>query len=167
VPPNLPDYQKLITALNAESVRFVIVGGIAMVLHGSDYTTVDFDFAVATDLETADQLVRALAPFEPRPSHLPDFRDFPWDRRSIYGAVVSLITSAGDIDILRTIPGVDSFVGLWERSQARFLYGEEVRVASLADLISMKQAANRPKDIQHVIELRTLSSLEENEPNAR
>ena len=130
-----------------------------MVLHGSDYSTVDSDFAVATDPETTDGLVRALAPFRPRPSHLPDFEGFPWDSRSIYGAVVSLITDVGDVDLLRVIPGVDSFEGVWERSVVRHVFGIGIRVANIEDLIAMKQSANRPKDAVHILELKAMLDL--------
>ena len=54
---------------------------------------------------------------------------------------------------------MDSFDGLWERSATIEIYGISVQVASIADLLSMKRAANRPKDQNHILELLELQKL--------
>lgn len=72
---------------------------------------------------------------------------------------MTLETSVSPVDILSDIPGIDSFEGLWERSVVRPLYGLAVHVASVDDLISMKRAANRPKDQNHILELLALKKL--------
>ncbi len=130
-----------------------------MVLHGSNYSTVDSDFAIGTAGVSTNGLVLALTPYNPKPSHWPEGTPFVWDARSISGSVVSLTTDAGDIDLLRTVPGVDSFEGLWSRSVVRTVFGESVRVASIEDLIAMKQAVNRPKDQVHIFELQSLAAI--------
>ncbi len=159
MPSNPPAFEILIKAFNTHGVSFVVVGGMAMVLHGSNYSTVDSDFAVATDPESNQRIIHALAPLNPRPSHWPAGNQFVWDLTSIYGDVVSLATDAGDVDLLRTVPGVDSFEGLLKRSVERSVFGEVVRVAAIQDLISMKTAANRPKDRNHLIELKALADV--------
>ena len=58
---------------------------------------------------------------------------------------MTLETSVSSLDILSDIPGVNSFEGLSERSVVRELYGLDVHVASIDDLIAMKRTANRPK----------------------
>jgi hypothetical protein len=163
MPEQPPDFRSLILALNKNGVRFVVVGGLAMVYHGTDYATVDADFAVATNAETTEGLIRALAPFRPRPFNQPESSDFPWDARSIFGAVVSLITDVGELDLMRILPGVDSFEGLWQRSLTRTVFGVEIRLASIEDLIAMKTVANRPKDRLHIQELEALAKLEREE----
>lgn len=163
MPQTPPDFEKLIRAFSDEEVPFVVVGGIAMVLHGSDYSTVDADFAVATSEEATVAMVRALAPFNPRPSHYPPFGDFRWDTRRIGGAVVSLTTDVGDVDLLRFIPGVDSFEGIQMRSVARHVFGVDVQIASIQDLIAMKREANRPKDRNHILELIALERIHSQE----
>ena len=166
MPQNLPEFEKLIRSLDENEVRFVIVGGIAMVLHGSDYSTVDSDFAVADDSEVTEPLVRALAGFNPRPTHFSPGTPFVWDARSIFGAVISLSTDAGDVDLLRVLPGVDSFDGLMDRSVVRRIFGMDVHVASIQDLIAMKKAANRPKDLNHISELEALAALQNDHPES-
>ena len=135
-----------------------------MILHGSDYATVDAGFAVADDPSNSDPIVRALAPFHPHP-HNYSVENFVWDARSICGAVISLATDVGDVDLLRTIPGVDSFAGLHTRSETREMFGQTLQVASLGDLIAMKLEANRPKDRNHVIELEALARLRADLPD--
>ncbi|MHB8637568.1 MAG: hypothetical protein ACYC96_13955 [Fimbriimonadaceae bacterium] len=155
-----PDFESLVRALNAEGVRYVVVGGLAMVRQGSDYATVASDFAVADDPGNTDALVRALAPLRPHP-HNTTLENFVWDARSIVGAVISLATDAGDVDLLRVVPGVDSFAGLLSRAELRHAYGHTVPVACLEDLVAMKREADRPKDRNHLIELTALAAQRE------
>ena len=160
---NVPEFDQLIKALRSEDVRFVVVGGLALILHGASYVTFDFDFAVSREQEIAAAIVRALAPFHPFPPEYGSAEHFVWDERSIVGAVIPLVTDAGHIDMLREQPGVDSFEGLWERSETRMVAGLDIHVASLDDLIAMKEAANRPKDREHLMQLRALKALQERE----
>jgi hypothetical protein len=159
MPQTVPEFLDLLKALNANRVRYVVVGGLAMVFQGSTYTTFDLDFAISTDAETVAAVVQALAPFHPYPPRYGSARSFVWDARSFVGAVVELATEAGFVDILRVQPGVDSFEGLHERSEVRHVFDVAVRVASIDDLIAMKQAADRPKDRDHINQLRALKAL--------
>lgn len=131
-----------------------------MTLHGSDYATVDTDLAVSAEAWNSEPIVKALAPFRPHP-HNTTVDGFVWDGRSIFGAVISLVTDLGDVDLLRILPGVDSFEGLWNRATTLRIEDVDVRVASLEDLIAMKRAADRPKDRNHIIELEALKRLRE------
>jgi hypothetical protein len=152
-----PNFEALVRAFAEERVKFVVIGGFALILHGGRNTTLDSDFAVATDPENATALVRALAPFHPVPAHYPAGMSVIWDERSICGAVVSLRSECGHIDLLRVIPGVDSFEGLWGRSELRELQGVVFRVASVQDLIAMKREAGRPQDLAHLAELERIA----------
>lgn len=66
--------------------------------------------------------------------------------------VKSFETPFGTLDILRQIPGVDSYEELWRNSGRERIAGVDVRVASLDHLIAMKRAANRVKDQLMVLE---------------
>lgn len=151
-----PDLLRLADVLDSEGVRYVIVGGMAMVLHGTTHVTVDSDLAIATDDVTRAAVARALAPLEPEPSHLPRGQRVVWDERSIRGTVVSLRTSVGDVDLMLTLPGVDSFEGLFDRSVLVESAGRRLRIASIPDLIAMKRVAGRAKDLDHIEELENL-----------
>ena len=153
MPPNPPNLQVLVQALAAEQVRFVVIGGFAVVLHGGRTTTMDSDFAIATDAGNFRSIASALAPLEPRPWNWHEGTTFVWDERSIFGSNVSLITTAGDVDLLLEIPGIDSFEGLHSRAIERTLGATAFKIASVDDLIKMKRAANRPQDLVHIAEL--------------
>ena len=165
MPQKEPEFLELLKSLVSEQVRFVIVGGIAMVLHGSSSVTFDLDLAVSLDAENESAAVRAIAPFGPRPPHYPAGLGFVWDERSFTGAVVHLNTDIGPLDLLRVLPKIDSFEGLWNRSELREIGDLEVRVASIDDLIAMKQAANRPKDQEHIRQLKALKALRSDPPS--
>ena len=123
-------------------VAFVVIGSIAGLVHGSAYPTYDLDVAYAVDPENRERLLEALHGLGIRPES---------------GAlgeqqVKSFETPFGTLDILRQIPGVDSYEELWRNSGRERIAGVDVRVASLDHLIAMKRAANRVKDQLMVLE---------------
>ncbi len=156
----MANYLDLLQALNDRAVKFVVVGGYATVMHGGSTVTFDLDLAVALDESNGDALVEALAPFRPFPPQYGSPDGFVWDKRSFTGSVMSLSTTAGHIDILRVLPEVDSFDGLMERSKKMMVKGVPFLIASIDDLIAMKQAANRPRDRDHIEMLKAIK-LEE------
>ncbi len=77
--------------------------------------------------------------------------------------ILTLLTDHRSLDLLGETPGVESYQNLKERGTDLDLFGFSVRVASIDDLIRMKQAANRPKDRNHILELMALKKLIETE----
>ncbi len=60
------DFERALITLDNAQVRFVIVGGLAITIHGSAYVTFDLDFCSARDAENLSHLSRALHPLNPR-----------------------------------------------------------------------------------------------------
>lgn len=56
------DYEKALVLLADSQVRFVIVGGLAVTLHGLDYVTFDFDLCYAHNAENFSRLTPTLRP---------------------------------------------------------------------------------------------------------
>ncbi|MBX7134643.1 MAG: nucleotidyltransferase [Fimbriimonadaceae bacterium] len=154
-----PEFTEILHALNRESVRFVIIGGLALVLQGGSYVTFDLDLALASDPENGSALIRALAPYHPFPPNFGSADRFVWDDRSFRGAVISLVTDLGHLDLLLVLPGVDSFESLYARAEDRIVAGAHVKVAAIDDLIAMKESADRPKDRAHLDQLIALKKL--------
>ena len=126
----------ILRAFDRCRVSFVIIGSIARLIHGSAYPTYDFDVAYAGYEENLGRLTSALKSIGIQISE------------SALGEqhVQSFDTQFGTLDILREIPGVESYEQLWHDSEREQIAGVEVRVASLNHLIAMKRVANRVKD---------------------
>lgn len=155
-----PDFGRLLRALAHHNVRFVLIGGLAMVAHGSAHVTRDIDLAFVRDKDNVRNLVAALAEFHPKPRGFPDDLPFTWDEHAVRSStILTLDTDAGIVDLLGEIPETGSFDDLWNRADEFEVFGVRARVASLDDLITMKRTANRPKDQVHVMELEALRKL--------
>jgi predicted nucleotidyltransferase len=160
-----PGFRQMLLALQQEKVRWVLIGGVAMRIHGSHYTTDDLDLCYARDDGNLAALAAALAPLHPRLRGAPNGLPFVLDVRTLRaGANFTLVTDAADVDLLGDVPGVDSFEALWNRASDVELLGVPVRLASLDDLIAMKHAAGRPKDHMHLTELEKLQTRAANTP---
>ncbi len=155
-----PDFSNVLISLEAAGVRFVLIGGLAMIAHGSAHITLDIDICYARDQNNLNSLVAALKPSSPRLRGAPEGLPFFFDSRLFSNVFnLTLATDLGSIDLLGEVPGVGSFETLWEHSVVLEVNGAVVHVASLEDLIAMKRAANRPKDQNHLLELEALRKL--------
>jgi predicted nucleotidyltransferase len=155
-----PDFRLLLGALHAHHVRFVLIGGLAMIAQGSDAVTRDVDVCYARDMDNLTALARALAPFHPHLRGADENLPFRWDARTLRsGLNFTLSTDAGEIDLLGEAAGAQSFEALWNHAQEMELFGVPVQVASIEHLIAMKRAAGRPKDQVHLMELERLRTL--------
>lgn len=158
--PEATDFEGIIRALHDSGLRFVIVGGLAMRMHGSANLTQDVDVLYPHDQEGIRLLVLALQPFHPKLRGAPDDLPFKWDAIAFgHTFNFTLSTSLGAVDVLAHVPGVPDFDGVWQRSVEMDAYGMKVRVASIDDLIEMKKASGRPRDLGHLAELEALKLL--------
>lgn len=150
--------QILKTLLDAQ-VRFVIIGGLASQVHGSPSLTGDVDICFALDGDNLHRLSDALASLAAVRRGLVEGIPAPIDHRALRaGDVFALSTRFGDLDLLAHPDPQLDFEKLRSRSIVAEIFGMEVRVASLEDLMAMKRAAGRPKDR---IELEILGALRE------
>jgi predicted nucleotidyltransferase len=141
-------------------IDFIVIGGLAMVAHGSDHVTRDVDLAYAVDSENLERLAAFLPTIHARILGRPT-SSLITITPDLLSRVrfLNLHTDLGEVDVMREIPGVESFEGLLQRCVHADFGGFTVRIASLDDLIAMKRAANRPKDQSHLYELLALKKL--------
>ena len=159
---DLAQFQRILTLIQQANIQFVVIGGLALCLHGSNIGTQDVDISFAMDEENVQKLTTWVNQFHPRPLGFPVGSGFQVTSNLLKTAkFLVLKTDLGPIDLLKHPNGIDSFEGLWERSNPLDLDGVIVRVASLDDLIAMKEAAGRTKDQLHLLELRALKKLHE------
>jgi hypothetical protein len=149
--PRAFDPIRAFETLNRHGVRYVVIGGFAGKLLGSTILTVDVDICYARDDENLVRLAAALvelhADLRGAPEGLPFRLDAPTLRN---GDSFTFVTDAGDLDVLGTPSGSDGYESL-QRNAAELDLGEvTVWVASIEDLMGMKRASGRPRDLAHL-----------------
>jgi len=158
----------VLTALVAAKASFVVIGGIAMQLQGSQYLTDDLDLVYERSRANAEKLVSALRQFEPRPRGFPEDLPFIFDVQTLIVAeVLTLETTVGDIDLLATVKGVGNYKAVEAASEPFALDDLSFRILSIDGLIAAKSAAGRSKDEAGIIELRALKEAAENKDAGR
>lgn len=151
---------KIIQVLNAQHVEYVIVGGLAMVAHGSAYVTVDFDLCYRRTKENMAALVRAIRPVNPELRGAPRGLSFLFDAETLQaGMNFTLDTDLGPTDLLGEISGIGNYDAVLAHSETMEIEGQLVQVLSLDGLIAVKRAAGRTKDQLHLLELEELRKL--------
>jgi predicted nucleotidyltransferase len=154
--------EKLVHALVAGDVQFIIIGGVSAIIHGSVHTTNDIDIFYPRYRENVARLTRALVPFHPRPVDLPAGLPFIWDESTLRNTtLLTLDTDLGRIDLLAEVSGLGSFEEVWAESPEVELYGCRVHTLNLRSLIAAKRAAGRDKDLRVIPELESLLEAQE------
>lgn len=153
----------MLAALHEADVRFVLIGGMAAVLHGDVGVTVDLDIAPARDPDNLDRLAAVLRDLDARirldeaPEGLPFDCSAGFLRNLGPDALLNLTTRAGALDLSFTPAGTGGYPDLKRDAVAMDAAdGVSVLVASLADVIRSKSAADREKDRQALPRLREL-----------
>lgn len=158
------DLEKAITSLAANSVDYVIVGGVAISLHSSGYITQDLDFCYSRSKENIHRLYTALAPFEPMPRDWSTALPFIFDESTLRnGTNFTFDTSIGAIDLLGEVKGIGDYADALSNSLEYSIYGAKVKAFDLDALIVSKTAADRPKD--HLVLPELLALREALDPN--
>ncbi len=143
------DDERVLAALERHGVRFILIGGLAAIINGSPFPTEDVDITPERSRENLDRLSAALYELNARvyTASEPAGLDFQHDGPSLGRAEVwNLQTDGGRLDISFVPNGTTGYSDLMRGSFDVDIHGIEIRVASLADIIRSKQAANRPKD---------------------
>lgn len=154
------DVPELLRRLVSAGVDFVVIGGIAVVLHGYPRVTRDLDIAFAHDASNLDALGGVLIDLEARLRGMEDEVPFVADRRTLQGIeLLTLDTAAGWLDIHRLPRGVPSYASLRRNAERVSLDGFSVLVAGVDDLIAMKEAAGRPTDRADIAALEVIKRL--------
>ncbi len=156
-------FEPVLAALDAAEVRFVVVGGVAVVLHGHPRMTADLDLVIDLAAEPAARAVEALLALglEPRlPVDARSFADPEVRRRWIDERHLTVFTMVDpddpllDVDLFAEAPV--PFDDLWEQAKMVQLEDQTIRIASIDHLITMKKAVGRPQDLADVAALEAL-----------
>lgn len=151
--------EKIFAVLAEHGVDYVMIGGLAAALHGSDMVTTDLDITPGAGEDNLARLSSALRSLNARirSDELPEGLVFSHDAASPSKADVwNLVTDFGDLDISFVPSGTQGFVDLRRSAAVIEVLGTTTQVASLPDIIRSKAAAGRPKDKIAVPVLRRL-----------
>ena len=141
------DVEGLLKSLKEHKVRFVVIGATAFPVHGYSRATLDTDIFIEPTLQNAKRTRKALSAFG-------------YDLTDV--SVEDLITNKilirqylVEADIHPFVKGT-SFARIW-KNKVKAKFGDIfVWFASLDDLIAMKKAAGRAKDLEDLKALRYL-----------
>jgi hypothetical protein len=151
--------------LARHGVRFILIGGYAAIARGSPLLTGDMDICYARDDENLERLAGALRELSATLRGAPPGVPFQLDAKALKkGDHFTFSTSVGALDILGTPAGTRGFGDLNQDATDVELDGLTIRVASIDDLIRMKRAAGRPKDLIGLEWLRGLRDQLEDGP---
>ena len=126
----------------SRDVRYVVIGGIAAVLHGVPRATFDLDILIEASESNAERLLHAL-------------RDAGFgtadliDAQGILANEITVFNDRVRIDVQTATPGL-RFADAWSHRETMTFQGQEFYVASRQDVIASKRAAGRQKDLEDV-----------------
>lgn len=140
-----PDTREFLALLHKHEVRYLIVGGEAVIYYGHVRTTGDIDFFYEHAAENAQRLYAALAEFWA--GHIPNLTH--WQELTQEGLILQFGVVPNRIDLINDIDGI-IFAEAWpNRLPLSMPFGSgtiQVLLIGLADLIKNKAASPRPKD---------------------
>jgi hypothetical protein len=145
--------EEFFTALNRHDVRYVVVGGLATVLHGFARLTADIDLIVDLDQIEARKTISVMVGLGLRPRAPVDpfsFADAQVRRDWVEGKGLVVLSFWNPTQPLQEVDlFVDNpinFAELWARAEEISYKDTFIRIASIPDLIHLKRLAGRPED---------------------
>jgi predicted nucleotidyltransferase len=134
------DFREFIQSLNDNHVRYIVVGGYAVALHGHPRYTKDIDVWIEMSAENASNVVKALEQF--------GFGSLGLQENDFLnpGQVIQLGQPPSRIDILCTVSGV-SFSDCYESRVTVEIDGVRVNFINLENLRKNKAASGRHQDL--------------------
>src|SRR6266550_3849239 len=151
------DLAQIIPPLVRAQVDFILIGGMAAILHGSARVTFDVDVIYSRTQGNIERLAEVLSSFKPSLRGAPAGLPFTCDAKTIRnGLNFTLTTDLGDIDLLGEVAGGETYQTLLTHSFEVEAFRVHFKCIDLPTLIRIKEAAGRRKDQEAVAELRVL-----------
>ncbi len=159
------DLFDLLRALDEHGVDCVVIGGVAVGLHGHARATKDLDIMIAPNPENVARLWAFIEASDASPLAVGDFEErelpLPFTPEAILegGGNWLLRTRYGRLDVMQYVEGAPAYADLLARSEAGDLEGlsSPVRFCNLDDLLAMKRAAGRAVDLGDIERLEQIN----------
>ena len=130
------------SSLQRHKVRYIVIGGIAAVLHGVPRATFDLDILIDANSDNAKNLLDALLEAKLGTAALTTPEE-------LLSQEITIFKDRVRIDVQTSTPGL-KFEEAWERRETMEYQKQKFYVASREDLISSERAAGRPVDLEDV-----------------
>lgn len=170
-PGNPPRFFELLRTLCEKDVEFVIIGGFAVILHGHVRATKDVDIVPNTSPANVERLWEALVELEAHPAEIEGFRpeEMPvafGKEGLLHGGNWILYTTLGRLDLMPSVADAEGEIPFAELRESAVRVdleeiGYAIWVASVGQLIAMKEHANRDIDRIDVTALRMVLRMED------
>ncbi len=147
-----PDFKELLKIFKKYKIRYLIVGGYAVMKYSEPRFTKDLDLFISTDQDNANGMYLALKEFGAPLENLTS------DDFTHKGYFYQMGRPPLRIDIMMSIPGVD-FNEAWANREIVELDDLNLFFISRSDLIRAKEASGRPQD---KIDVEKLKEAEQN-----
>jgi len=141
------DFKDLLRVFKKEKVRYLIVGGYAVIKHAEPRYTKDLDVWVAADRENAERVYRALTEFG---APIADMKPEDFEHE---GYFFTMGIAPSRIDIFLGLEQLD-FEESWEKRVVATLDNTEIYFIAKDDLIKNKEAIGRLQDLADVEKLK-------------
>ena len=134
--------QAVFASFQSHDVKYVVIGGIAAVLHGVPRATFDLDILIEASPDNASRLLDALLEAQLGTAALTT-------PESILANEITIFNDRVRIDVQTSTPGL-IFEKAWQARETMNYQGQIFYVVSFEDLIASKRAAGRAVDLEDV-----------------
>jgi hypothetical protein len=141
--------QDVLEALERHGVRYVVIGGLAAILHGAPHVTTDVDIVPEAGRANLERLSEALKELNARIRVAGEPEGIPFDHSGeslMRVQVWNLVTDRGNVDIAFVPTGTRGYEDLVRDVEMKRVRDMDIPVASLADVVRSKEAAGRDRD---------------------
>lgn len=153
-------YERDMIALSKSGARFLVIGAVAMAIHGYPHVTFDLDIIPDLDSDNLDLIIKTLktlgyspkVPVDPAEIKNADKREYWFREKNMkVFSFVDLKNPLNMIDLMIYSP--INFGAAYKRRRKIYIKGAEIPVASVKDMLALKKAASRDKDMEDIAAL--------------
>lgn len=134
--------KEVFASFECHDVHYVVIGGIAVILHGVPRATFDLDILIESSTDNAHRLLDALSDAGLGTASLTS-------EEEIVANAITIFQDRIHIDVQTTTPGI-TFEKAWENREIMEYQGQKFSVLNRNDLIATKRAAARDVDLEDV-----------------
>jgi len=149
--------QDVFRSFQQHDVKYIVIGGIASILHGVPRATFDLDILIEATPENAQRLLEALLDAGLGSAAMTS-------AQKLLANEITIFKDRVRVDVQTSTPGIE-FAVAWQRRKTVSYQGQEFFILAKSDLMASKRAAGRPVDLEDVRLLELPESPDAKSPN--